>query len=128
MLEGSHLSLIEFLNDILKINCLKQFEDESAATLIIKVRVKTGSSSEKFEILSSGEVKVHITSLPVEGSANRSIIKLLSKRFSISSSNIDFISGLKSKNKSFRLNYSFTNHKTVAYYISKLKTNFKELY
>lgn len=51
----------------------------------------------------NGALKLRLTSPPVEGAANRACIKFLAKSLGISSSRVDIVSGLTSKNKIIRI-------------------------
>ncbi len=70
--------------------------------------IKAQPASGKNEILDvCGEaIKVKIKAPPVDGAANKEIIKFFSKRFKVPKSEILFISGLKSKQKRLKLPYN----------------------
>ncbi|MCT4574689.1 MAG: DUF167 domain-containing protein [Alphaproteobacteria bacterium] len=63
------------------------------------VRVITNASRDNIDILSDDSMKIHITTIPEKGKANKRIIKLLSKKFNISKSKINIVSGELSSNK-----------------------------
>jgi len=75
---------------------------ENALTLNIKVEPRSSKSG---IVGPYGDaLKVKLTSPPVEGKANKELIEVLAKGFSISKKNIKIISGQSSKNKVVRLN------------------------
>jgi uncharacterized protein YggU (UPF0235/DUF167 family) len=86
----------------------------------INVVAKPGSKVEKISITPLGEIKIHLMARPIEGAANKSIIKILSKKLGISKSSIVFLKGEKSSSKTFQLFYSFTAHKDIKHYQEKL--------
>ena len=49
------------------------------------------------------ELKVYLTAVPVDGKANKELIRLLSKKLNISKGKIDIIKGKKSKEKIIRI-------------------------
>ena len=50
-----------------------------------------------------GKVKVYLTAPPLNGRANASLIKFLGEHFSVRTSVIQIIKGLKSRNKVIRM-------------------------
>ncbi|MBC87126.1 MAG: hypothetical protein CL677_08080 [Bdellovibrionaceae bacterium] len=69
----------------------------------INVQVKTRSKIESVEKQLDGSYLVRVNVPPVEGKANKRIIELLSKYLKIPKSNIELISGPKSKIKVFKI-------------------------
>lgn len=67
--------------------------------MIINVKVITAAKQNKITELGGGEFKVYLTSIPEKGKANSNLIKLLSKYFCVSKSQINITSGEKSHNK-----------------------------
>jgi uncharacterized protein (TIGR00251 family) len=68
----------------------------------VSIRVKAQPSASKNEFCGQyGEdaLKIRIKAAPVEGAANKELIKFLSKSFKVSKSNIIFKSGQNSKIK-----------------------------
>ena len=59
-------------------------------------------NAKKSEIVGihNDKLKIKISSPPVDGNANKEIIKFFSKKLKISKSNIDIVSGEKSRDKS----------------------------
>jgi uncharacterized protein len=50
-----------------------------------------------------GALKVRVAAPPVEGAANRELIRLLAKRFKLSKDAVEIVAGKASKNKIVRL-------------------------
>ena len=92
-------------------------------TFRVRILAKPGAKKAKIVISDLGELVLSFSARPVEGAANKEITKILSKIFSISASQISLVKGLKSKQKSFSLSFSFTEHKTIDYYLIKISSN-----
>lgn len=73
--------------------------------MIITAKVKTGSSQEKIISNSTQEVDIiiYVREKPYDGLANRKIIQLLSKYYSVPKTHIKLIKGQKSKLKTFSI-------------------------
>lgn len=69
---------------------------------IFNIKVVTKSSKNEV-FLENDIIKVKITEIPENGKANKAIIDLLSKTFKISKNKISIISGLKSSNKTIKI-------------------------
>ncbi|MCT4552168.1 MAG: DUF167 domain-containing protein [Alphaproteobacteria bacterium] len=65
----------------------------------ISVKVITNSSRNAIEEVGNNEFKAYLTCVPEKGKANKQLIKLLSKHFSVSKSSIEIKVGELSKNK-----------------------------
>jgi len=65
----------------------------------IAVRVIPRASRNKIEAQAENSYKIHLTSPPVGGAANRQLIQLLSKTLSVPARRIEIISGANSRNK-----------------------------
>lgn len=65
----------------------------------ISVKVKPRSSRERVEGWTDNTLVVRLTSPPVEGAANNSLIRLLAKKTGLARSNIRIVSGEKGRNK-----------------------------
>jgi uncharacterized protein (TIGR00251 family) len=70
-----------------------------ASKSILDITVSPKSSKNKISIDESNHMKVYLTSPPVDGKANTELIALFSKSLKIPKSDIEIISGLKSKKK-----------------------------
>ncbi|MFC1566669.1 DUF167 domain-containing protein [bacterium] len=69
---------------------------------IIEVRVIANSKVNKV-IKENGKFKVYVTSLPIEGKANKMVVNLLSEFFKTKKRNIQIIKGEKAKEKLIKL-------------------------
>ncbi len=66
----------------------------------ITVRISPKSSrNEISEILADGTVKIRLTAPPVEGQANKALIKFLANILNVAPTNIEIISGQKTRDK-----------------------------
>jgi hypothetical protein len=66
----------------------------------LKIRVTPRAKrDEVYTILGDGTVKVRLTAPPVEGKANKALIKYFSGIFEIPRSRIEILTGFKSRNK-----------------------------
>lgn len=68
-------------------------------TARINVKVKPRASREQVEGWKEGALVVRLTSPPVDGAANDSLVKLLAKRSGISRSRIRIVAGEKGRSK-----------------------------
>ena len=67
---------------------------------VIKVKVNPRSpKNEISEVLDDGTIKIKLTAPPVDGKANQSLIKVLSKYLNIDAKSINIISGQTSHTK-----------------------------
>jgi hypothetical protein len=66
---------------------------------ILDITVSPKSSKNKISIDERKHMKVYLTSPPVDGKANADLIALFSKSLKVPKSDIEIISGLKSKKK-----------------------------
>ena len=83
------------------------------------VMAKPGSKKERLFLDSEGCLVVSLTARPVDGEANRALLKILGKLLGISSSKIMLEKGTKSKIKQFRVSFAFTDRKGEDYYLKK---------
>jgi uncharacterized protein (TIGR00251 family) len=63
------------------------------------VRIKPHSVETKLIIEPDGEITLHVAAPPLQGKANKEIVKWLAKKFGKSSSQVRLIAGLHSKTK-----------------------------
>lgn len=66
---------------------------------IFDITVSPKSSKNKISITENSHMKVYLTSPPVDGKANADLVALFSKTLKVPKSDIEIISGLKSKKK-----------------------------
>jgi len=76
--------------------------EDNLITLRIKVQ-PNASRSEISGLYGDDAVKIRVAAPAVEGAANKELIKFLSKKFKVSKSSIELISGQSSKIKLVRL-------------------------
>lgn len=69
----------------------------------ISVLVKTRAKRELVKEVSENEFEVHVKELPVEGKANKAVIKILSKYLGVPQREIELISGANFKKKVFKI-------------------------
>jgi len=79
----------------------QQHEDEHAITL--SVRVVPRASRSEITGYHDGALRIRVAASPVEGAANRELIRLLSKSFRVPQSAVTIISGSNSRNKIVRI-------------------------
>lgn len=65
----------------------------------LNIKVIPKSSLNRITKLSDTELKVKLTSPPVDGEANKKLIELLSKEYKVSRSRIKIVKGETGKNK-----------------------------
>jgi hypothetical protein len=63
------------------------------------IKVIPNSSQNKIQILDENNIKIHITTQPEKGKANKQVIKMLSKHFNVAKSDIKITAGELSSNK-----------------------------
>jgi len=66
--------------------------------MIIEVKVIPGAKKNLL-VEVDGFIKVYLTTPPVEGKANKALIKFLSKHYQVAAGYISIIKGLKSRHK-----------------------------
>jgi len=72
--------------------------------IILKIKAQPSASRSEFAGLYGDDaIKIRLAAPAVEGSANKELIKFLSKKFKISKSEVEFISGQNSKIKLIKL-------------------------
>ena len=76
---------------------------EKDGAIFFSVRVLPKSSKSEIVGEMDGALKIKLKSPPVDGAANAELIKLLSKTFNVSKSEIEIISGETSKNKQLKI-------------------------
>ncbi len=68
---------------------------------MFSIRATPRSSKNQIKVTSNNQIKVYVTSAPVDGEANQAVIQLLAKALGISKSSISLVSGLTSRDKGF---------------------------
>jgi len=80
-------------------------ENKSDYSFLLHLNIKPNSKRQK--LIDEGEyLTVLLKSKPTQNRANKELITLLKKKLKISSNQIEFISGLKRKNKLLQINFS----------------------
>lgn len=85
--------------DLLLINCA-----ENGGDLVFTVRVITRASKSEVVGEHDGNLKVRISSPPVDGAANSELVRLFAKTLGVSKSAVSIVSGHSSKTKQIRIN------------------------
>jgi len=76
-------------------------EKDRALTFVVRIVPRASRSELAGEY--NGALRIRIAAPPVEGAANRELIRLLAKMFKLPQNSIDIISGAGSKNKVVRI-------------------------
>ncbi len=84
------------------------FEDSSERTIFLKIRVRTNAKVQKilFNQLTDTWISINLKSKPVKNKANKELIKLLSKKLNITTSQIQIIAGPKNANKTIQIRFN----------------------
>jgi uncharacterized protein (TIGR00251 family) len=82
---------------------VKQFVDGKESSVISIRVIPRSKKSEISQVLDDGTIKVRLTAPPVDGKANQSLIQLLADVIGIRTSQIEFVSGRKSRDKLVRI-------------------------
>ena len=77
---------------------------ETTNAVTFSVRVIPRASRSEIVGEHDGALKVKLASPPVDGAANAELIKLFAKRFGVSKSDIEIVTGETSKNKRIKIN------------------------
>ena len=73
--------------------------------MLIKLKVFPNSKKEKIIKKSEDSFEVKIKAKPIEGKANRELIRVLSSYFRVSESKIRLVKGLRKRNKIIEINF-----------------------
>jgi hypothetical protein len=85
---------------------MKNRGDEAGAKRkIVTVRVHPSSRRAKIEVLAGLNLKVHVTSPPEKGEANKEVVAALAAHFGLPSSRVKIIRGEKSRIKLIALEF-----------------------
>ena len=76
---------------------------EKDGSIIFAVRIIPRASRSEIVGELGGALKIKISAPPVDGAANKELVKLLSKYFSVSKSLVEIVSGETSKKKRVRI-------------------------
>jgi uncharacterized protein (TIGR00251 family) len=68
--------------------------------LVLQILVQPRSSKNSWgKVLPSGEIQLKLTAPPIDGAANNACLKFLAKEFKTAKSNIEILSGGRSRHK-----------------------------
>jgi len=67
--------------------------------IVVSVKVQPNASRDRLVGKHADQVKIAVTVAPEKGKANKAVIKVLSQRLGVKSSDIQIISGEKSRDK-----------------------------
>ncbi|MBE6447544.1 MAG: YggU family protein [Alphaproteobacteria bacterium] len=70
---------------------------------VVKIRVTTRSSRNTITGVNNGRLCVSVTSVPENGKANETIVKIFSKKLKCAKTKINIISGEKSRDKILKI-------------------------
>lgn len=77
---------------------------EKKGAIFFNVKVVPRSSQSEIVGELDGALKIKLKSPPVDGAANAELVKLLSKTFGVSKSEVEIVGGQTSKNKQVKIN------------------------
>ena len=69
--------------------------------LVVPVRVQARGSRSEIQGVQDGRLRIKTTAAPVDGKANKDIIRQLAREFGVSPSRIELKSGAAQRNKTF---------------------------
>ena len=95
------LKFVEQRRTVKTLRVIQFKEDERGITFAVRVVPRASSS----EIIGEheGGLRIRIAAPPVEGAANRELVRLLAKRLKVPQNAVEIISGTSSRNKIIRL-------------------------
>lgn len=67
--------------------------------LILNCRLQPKAAQDEFAEVSEGRIKIRITGAPVDGKANKHLIKFLAKQFKVPQEKVHIMSGENSRQK-----------------------------
>ena len=76
---------------------------ESATGVVFTVHVQPRASRNEICGIHDGELKVRLTSPPVEDAANKSCVEFLAKKLGVAKSRVSILSGAKSRHKTLKI-------------------------
>jgi uncharacterized protein (TIGR00251 family) len=80
------------------------FYSKRGSDIVLRVKIQPNSSRNEFVgLYGEDALKIKISAPAVEGSANKELIKFLSKSFKVAKSSIEIISGQSSKIKLIKI-------------------------
>lgn len=79
------------------------FIDEREGVVYLRVRARPGAKRDRVEGTHGDQLKVSLIARPVEGEANKGLVAFLAKTLGVRKSAVSIDSGLKSRDKSVRI-------------------------
>jgi len=79
----------------------------------IELYIQPGAKKSEYSGIFDGKNKIRISSPPVEGAANKELIKFLSKKLKISKSSFKIVSGEHSRNKTVEIETELSEEEFV---------------
>jgi len=67
--------------------------------MILKVKVKPGSTQNQIGLSAEGEIQIKVRAVPEKGKANQAVIELLAEKLGISRSGLTVVRGESSRDK-----------------------------
>lgn len=89
--------------------------------MIISAEIKTNSKNNKITLLDENLLKIYLKATPIEGKANKALIKYLAKELKSAASLIEIKKGLNSHKKTLEINITESHWKTFLEKLSKEK-------
>lgn len=80
-----------------------EFYEWTHDDLILRIKVQPKASKDEFCEVMGNCLKVRITAPPVDGKANKHLIKFLAKQFNVSKSQVKLLSGYIGREKRFKV-------------------------
>lgn len=71
--------------------------------LILNCRLQPKSAKDEFASLGEGQIKIRITAPPVDGKANKHLVKYLAKQFKVPQDRVTIMSGENSRQKRIKI-------------------------
>ena len=90
---------------------------ESSAGLEFEVMVQPRASRERIGPVVEGRLKIALTAPPVEGAANKALIRLLSRTLGIAQSQVEIVAGESGRRKRMRVRGVSPDELTAAFVI-----------
>jgi len=85
-------------------NTKKSFFKISDSNLFLNIYVQPRASKAGLANLFDNQLKIKIQSPPIDGAANKELIKFFSSLFKVAKSDIDIVSGISSRRKIIKIN------------------------
>lgn len=79
---------------------------ETSEGILLEVKVIPRSSRNELAGTADGVLRIKLTAPPVDGSANRQLLKFLAELLGVRKSDMEIVKGLSSRNKTVRIRIS----------------------